>query len=139
MHAYTAPKATNTVGYSRLKVTVVVPACEVQQSRRHRTIMTCQNTKRKQHTKPSMLLTFTLIVMISCFVFATPLSLILTIPAYVLADKVSVTLARKLQLHAMGLHARFPKHPEALILHAQIMKTVKPYTQLSKYSKLATA
>ena len=37
----------------------------------------------------SKLMTFSLVVMIAGFIMATPLSLVLTIPAYILADKVS--------------------------------------------------
>ena len=44
---------------------------------------------RRQHVQVSKLMIFALVVMISGFIMATPLSLVLTIPAYILADKVS--------------------------------------------------
>ena len=44
---------------------------------------------RRQQEQVSKLMIFSLVVMIAGFIMATPLSLILTIPAYILADKVS--------------------------------------------------
>ena len=46
--------------------------------------------KRRCGGPMSKLMIFTFIVMITGFTFATPFSLLLTIPAYVLADRVSI-------------------------------------------------
>lgn len=48
-----------------------------------------KNSRRRQQEQVSKLMTFSLVVMIAGFIMATPLSLVLTIPAYILADKVS--------------------------------------------------
>ena len=48
-----------------------------------------KNSRRGQQEQVSKLMIFSLVVMIAGFITATPLSLILTIPAYILADKVS--------------------------------------------------
>ena len=46
-------------------------------------------SSRRQGEQVSKLMIFSLVVMIAGFIMATPLSLMLTIPAYILADKVS--------------------------------------------------
>ena len=44
---------------------------------------------RRQQGQVSKLMIFSLVVMISGFIIATPFSLLFTLPAYILADKVS--------------------------------------------------
>ena len=52
-----------------------------------------KNSRRRQQEQVSKLMIFSLVAMIAGFIMATPLSLVLTIPAYILADKVSYGIA----------------------------------------------
>ena len=58
-------------------------------SQKEAMIRSRKNSRRRQQEQVSKLMIFSLVAMIAGFIMATPLSLVLTIPAYILADKVS--------------------------------------------------
>lgn len=58
-------------------------------SQKEEMIRSRKNSRRRQQEQVSKLMIFSLVAMIAGFIMATPLSLVLTIPAYILADKVS--------------------------------------------------
>ena len=66
--------------------------CQTFVARQHSGSQKPSKTKknpRRQQGQVSKLMIFSLVVMISGFIIATPFSLALTLPAYILADKVS--------------------------------------------------
>jgi ABC-type Fe3+ transport system permease subunit len=75
-----------TLGYSEQ---IFVRQTSGSQSQREVMIQKTSRRRQQQQQQVSKLMIFSLVVMIAGFIMATPLSLILTIPAYVLADKVS--------------------------------------------------
>lgn len=75
-----------------LETVVVMAVTDVEPSTTHSTVR--QKRRRRPSNLISNVLVFSLLTLLVMFFFGTPLTLVLTVPAYVLADKVQCLAIR---------------------------------------------